>query len=188
MCFVIGIIISYRGVIPAVWCCIYDAICIIGDCVIGMPRPVDIPPVQGIDIPGIMRKMPEVVIVYHQSAYLCEVTVVITDKYISGPCDTSVVVVINRNIFYLDNRSVSVVLYIRIIVIARIKTDRNPGRVDTYPRSPVTEVGKIELSVGIDREFNISFRENIGIPAVETVISRSFRRGFYARTQEHKHQ
>lgn len=129
--------------------------------------------------------MPVVVIVDNHASQLYEIPVIVTDENISGLDDTPVVIIENRDIFYLYHCSVVVVLHVRVVIIARIKAKGHSGSIDIELCSAVAEVTEVELSVGIYGKFNVTFRKYIRISAIPAVIVGKLLRCLHVRTQEH---
>lgn len=113
-------------------------------------RSVYIMPVIEIDISGAIIIVTQVVIEYPQTANTPHYTVPIPDIDSSDLTNPTVVIIVNRNILYLDNRTVVVILNIGIVVESGVKCDAAVAKAYIGPNvNPIINV-EIKFSVRID--------------------------------------
>ncbi len=78
--------------------------------------PVYVKPVKGVDITCTIVEIPKIVIEYSQTAYPSYKSISIPDIDATNLTNSTVIVVVNRYIFYLNNGTVIVVLNKRIVI------------------------------------------------------------------------
>ena len=125
-------------------------------------------PVIGVDKPGIVAKDPTVEKDV-QSADTSQKSVSIPDIDIPYLRYPSVVIIINRNVFYLNNSSIIIILYIRIIIKSRVNTDAHISKSNVGSYIDQFIDIKIKLTIGIDRKGNSVFHkdERFSISSIE---------------------
>jgi hypothetical protein len=134
-----------------------------------MPWSVNISWRPKVNIPGTVGESSVIVVEYPQASHAHDTPVVITDLCVPCLDNTAVVVVIDRDIFDLDHSSVVVVLYVRIVVVTRVKIKVYIVGTDVhiYISSAIsTEVNKVELTIREYRKLNGTFNEDIGISII----------------------
>lgn len=68
-----------------------------------------------------------------KAAYTVYVTkVVIVNVYVSRLTNTPIIIIIDRNVFNLNNSTKLIVLYIAVIIITRVKTNTYVWRPNIY--------------------------------------------------------
>ena len=121
--------ISYRGIITSVRSVVNHTIIISWNAIVSVPWPVYIASVVNVYIASTMGKYVTSVVMYIKTAYTRHVTkIIVVDVNVSNLTYASVIIIKNRGVFYLDNSSKLVVLYIRVIIVTRIKTNVNMWR------------------------------------------------------------
>lgn len=183
------IVIGYPGriIVGPVRLMIDHGIMLMWRNIIVVPRTGNKPVIVNIDESGIVGVLIVVIIMYMQSAYpRYSSKMIVSDINISGLDYPSVVVVKNGHMLDLDHGTIIVVLNIRVIIIPGIEADVSAGNGHAYIKS-VGIVKKVELSIGIDREFDILFNKNewlpISVGSFENVFV--FRRS-YSRVSNHQ--
>jgi len=170
---VVGKAVSYRGIIPTVWIVIDHTMRIKRSCIIYMPWTVDIGSVVRTNVPSAVGVVPVRIIEDVQATHPYDAVVGITDFYITGLDDASKLVVINRNILYLDYSTVVVVLHVSIVIVTGVVRDAYPRGidVDVYLTSVVTShIDKVELSIGEYGKLYATFHEDVRITIVVIAV------------------
>ena len=76
-----------------------------------------------IDIPINLWRIVRIVSNIHTANPRDIASVIVIYMYSSGLTDTTIIIIINRSVFNLNDRSIRIILYIGTIIITRIKTD-----------------------------------------------------------------
>lgn len=166
---VIHITVANRSVVSSVRVVVYDTAGVQRTHIPYVPWSPNISWGPEVDITGAVIETTVVVIEDTQATYAYYATVAIMDLRITRLDDTSVVIIVDRDIFDLDHSAVVVVLHIRIVIVTRVKIQLNITGTDVHIHissfiSP--EIDKVELSIGEYRKFNCTFNEHIGITIV----------------------
>src|SRR5690554_1007018 len=136
MNYVVAITISDGLVISSIRIYLYNTIMVIGYRVIHMPRSIHIISVVGIDVATKVAVVAVGVVVYIQATHLYQASVFIPNTYISSTNYSSEIIIINGNVFNLNNRSIHIILYIGVVVIPRIECNRHiwiaDGHISTF--------------------------------------------------------
>jgi hypothetical protein len=170
---VIGI--PNRVIIPPVRARIHHAIAYRRSNEILVEGLVNIISVKGIHIPHVVIVIPQTVVVNPHPSKSEQPTIPVGDKHISDAVHPPVIVIVYRYMPDLDYRSEVVVLYIAVVVKARVKGDRcgSKGYSCLYS-GRVIEV-KVKFAIRIYCEGNPIFYKDEGIGISKSCHGRSQR-------------
>lgn len=153
-------------------------------------RTVHINPVIDIYVTGVMAVISTAVIKYPKVTDPAYPTVPVTYIYITDLIYTTVGIIINGRVFYLDDCSVIVILYEGIVIISRVKSECSSTNPDPCTYSDLVFDIKIEFPIRINGEGNSIFDKNEGVArSIGVVVSfssfRAFGSSILDASQEH---
>ncbi len=131
-----------------------------------MIRSVHIYSVVNIYIACTMRVNAAIVIINIQSANSVYIITTIEYVYISNLTYPSVEIIVNGGVFYLNNRSIIIILNIRSVLVSRIKSDANIACMHTSTNTSSVIDIKIEFSIRVYGKRNVIFVKNEGVAIV----------------------
>src|SRR5690606_39879227 len=143
--------VAYGLVIPSIGRGVYDAVAIGGPDKVPVEGHVHIVPVVYIDKTGIVAVGGTVVIDMH-APDPSDHSVVVMDIHVPDLGDPPVIVVIDGYVLHLDHRPIFIVLYIGVVVVARVEGDAHISDLGPDPYIYSIVHVQVELTVGIDRE------------------------------------
>lgn len=126
-------------------------------------------PVIYVHITSTIVVVSRIVIIDPQATNPSYLTVSIPYIDIANLAYTTVVIVIYAHIFHLNNRAVIVVLYIGVVIVARVKGNAGIAYIYLCAGTDTIVDVKIEFTVGIHRKRNAVLFKNEGFPVVGIV-------------------
>ena len=184
---VIGI--PNRVIIPPVWARIHHAIAYRRSDEILVEGLVYVISVKGIHIPHVVIVIPQAIVVYPHPSKSEQSAIPIGDEHISDAVHPPVIVIVYRNIPDLDYRPEVVVLYIGVVVKARVKGDRSGSKGYSRLYSGRVIKVKVKFAIRIYCEGNPIFYKDEGIGISKSRHGRSqrpFRRSLGASGSQQK--